>query len=128
MECKSQIDGIKYPKYRKFSTYQEAEEFINQNQGTTEQNTFNRQIASDKTLCKVPSVPSDNEISVRPLSVVTFRNCNFQQDADGFVHCYTDGSCEGNGQNGARAGVGVWFAVDHPLYWNVSKNFTTPDI
>jgi ribonuclease HI len=35
-----------------------------------------------------------------------------------YVVCYTDGACLGNGQYGARAGIGVYFGDDHP--WNVS--------
>jgi hypothetical protein len=29
---------------------------------------------------------------------------------DGFVHVYTDGACSQNGQKGAKAGYGVWWA------------------
>ena len=29
---------------------------------------------------------------------------------DGFVHVYTDGACTQNGQKGAKAGYGVWWA------------------
>lgn len=39
----------------------------------------------------------------------------FLEDADGFVHVYTDGSCEGNGRDNAVAGLGVYFAEGHPL-------------
>ncbi|XP_058121341.1 ribonuclease H1 [Anopheles ziemanni] len=36
-------------------------------------------------------------------------------DDDGFVHVYTDGSCEGNGQAHAAAGLGVYFGEGHAL-------------
>lgn len=39
----------------------------------------------------------------------------FLQDNDGFVHCYTDGSCEGNGTKKACAGLGVYFSEGHAL-------------
>jgi hypothetical protein len=39
----------------------------------------------------------------------------FEVDTDGYVHVYTDGACENNGRVGARAGIGVWFADNHPL-------------
>jgi ribonuclease HI len=39
----------------------------------------------------------------------------FETDANGYVHVYTDGACENNGRVGARAGIGVWFADNHPL-------------
>jgi hypothetical protein len=39
----------------------------------------------------------------------------FEVDQNGYVHVYTDGACENNGRAGARAGIGIWFADDHPL-------------
>lgn len=39
----------------------------------------------------------------------------FSTDSEGYLIVYTDGSCEFNGRNGARAGVGVYFGKDHPL-------------
>ncbi|XP_039448851.1 ribonuclease H1-like [Culex pipiens pallens] len=44
---------------------------------------------------------------------------SFHQDEDGFVHVYTDGSCEGNGTASACAGLGVYFGEGHAL--NTSK-------
>ena len=37
------------------------------------------------------------------------------KDQDGYVHVYTDGSCEGNGKDNARAGYGIWWADNHNL-------------
>ena len=37
------------------------------------------------------------------------------QDQDGFVHVYTDGSCEGNGTANTKAGYGIWWADNHSL-------------
>jgi hypothetical protein len=34
-------------------------------------------------------------------------------DRHGYVIVYTDGSCPGNGQYGAKGGIGVWFGHDH---------------
>nr|CAD7434452.1 unnamed protein product [Timema monikensis] len=39
----------------------------------------------------------------------------FQLDQQGFVQVYTDGACEKNGFAGAKAGIGVWFGMNHPL-------------
>lgn len=36
-------------------------------------------------------------------------------DNEGYVHVYTDGSCENNGKTGARGGYGVWWADGHGL-------------
>jgi len=38
------------------------------------------------------------------------------QDKNGYIHVYTDGSCENNGRAGARAGCGIFWADGHP--WN----------
>ena len=35
---------------------------------------------------------------------------------DGFMLVYTDGACENNGKPNAKAGIGVWFGDNHPLY------------
>lgn len=34
---------------------------------------------------------------------------------DGYVVVYTDGACSNNGKHGAKAGIGVWFNLDHKL-------------
>jgi hypothetical protein len=39
----------------------------------------------------------------------------FEEDENGFVHVYTDGSCENNGKRNAAAGLGVYFGDGHPL-------------
>jgi len=39
----------------------------------------------------------------------------FHVDEDGFIHVYTDGACSKNGQIGAKAGYGIWWAKDHEL-------------
>jgi len=36
-------------------------------------------------------------------------------DESGFIHVYTDGACSKNGQLGAIAGYGIWWAKDHEL-------------
>lgn len=44
-----------------------------------------------------------------------FGDYHFLEDDDGFVHVYTDGSCENNGKSNAIAGYGVYFGEGHPL-------------
>merc|ERR1719397_1188139 len=44
---------------------------------------------------------------------------DYIRTGDGFVEVYTDGACPNNGQNGASAGIGVWWNHDHPL--NISQ-------
>lgn len=110
LECKAQIEGFDYPKYKKFATLEEAENFIQENQTT--RGTMSQ---SGKSLRNKTAVPTDNDICTRNLSSVVFRDYPFQRDENGYVHCYTDGSCESNGRVGAKAGIGVWFGLDHSL-------------
>lgn len=44
-----------------------------------------------------------------------YGNDYFHEDNDGFVHVYTDGSCENNGRPNAIAGFGVYFGEGHKL-------------
>lgn len=32
------------------------------------------------------------------------------------MNVYTDGACSSNGKEEAKAGIGVWFGDNHPLY------------
>lgn len=44
-----------------------------------------------------------------------YSGLTFHEDSKGFVHVYTDGSCENNGKRGAAAGLGVYFGESHEL-------------
>lgn len=57
--------------------------------------------------------PSDEPKPVTKLE--KYGSYSFLQDADGYVHVYTDGSCEGNGTAAACAGLGVYFGEGHAL-------------
>ena len=110
-DCKAQIDGIKYPKYRKFNSLEEANQFIQDNakHKAVDKAEFH------KNLKKVYPVSSVQVQQVRQLSTVPHSNHNFQSDDDGYVQVYTDGACGNNGKNNAKAGVGVWFGQNHAL-------------
>lgn len=45
----------------------------------------------------------------------TYGQYQFHEDSEGYVHVYTDGSCENNGKKQAVAGLGVYFGDNHPL-------------
>jgi len=83
-----QIKDVKGPKYKKFSTREEAEEFVRtggKSSGT-------------------PSQPAKKAKTSQGPS------------ADRTVHVYTDGSSRGNGKKGALAGVGVYFGDKDSRY------------
>lgn len=50
-----------------------------------------------------------------PTTEKFYNGHKFQEDAKGFVHVYTDGSCESNGKFTAAAGLGVYFGENHSL-------------
>lgn len=47
----------------------------------------------------------------------------FSVDSEDFLIVYTDGACWMNGKQGAKAGVGVYFGPDHPLWVLVKQLF-----
>lgn len=67
-----------------------------------------------------PPSPIVSTLSVKKSSQVEqSTSANLQYNFDGSLLIYIDGSCGGNGKSNARAGVGVYFAENHPL--NVAK-------
>ena len=61
-------------------------------------------------------VAAEEVTCVTRLSTVMFTNQEFHCDEKGYIHVYTDGACGSNGKAGAKAGIGVWFGLDHPMY------------
>ena len=83
-----QIKDVKGPKYKKFGTREEAEEFVR---------------SGGKS-----SGPASTGTTAQPAKKVK------RDVADKTVHVYTDGSSRGNGKKGALAGVGVYFGNGDP--------------
>lgn len=83
-ECSQQVNGFPGAQYKKFACKNEAQAFMQHG--------------------KCNSAPGRKK---RPQSAAS-------QSLNGFVNIYTDGSSRGNGKQGARAGVGVFFGKnDH---------------
>ncbi|RDL38231.1 putative Ribonuclease H [Venustampulla echinocandica] len=85
-EAKEQIKDVKGPKYRKFTTRKEAEEFVRTGGKSS----------------KVSKDDKDGEPSTKKAKI----------SVDGMLQVWTDGSSRGNGKKSAEAGVGVYFGVD----------------
>lgn len=67
-----------------------------------------------------PAKRKKTDSTLKPVTKLEkYGSYSFLQDADGYVHVYTDGSCEGNGTAAACAGLGVYFGEGHAL--NTSK-------
>lgn len=47
---------------------------------------------------------------------ITAKNGCYNTDSDGFVHVYTHGICSAKGCRNAKAGIGVYFGDNHPLW------------
>ncbi|KAH8657055.1 ribonuclease H-like domain-containing protein [Tricladium varicosporioides] len=101
-EVQELIQGVKGPKYKKFVTKAEAEEFVNSGG------------KMPKTLVE------EGEPSMKKARTGKTRN--------GVLKVWTDGSSRGNGRRGALAGVGVWFGkgdirnVSEPLVGSQQTN------
>ncbi|KAL1839989.1 hypothetical protein VTJ49DRAFT_952 [Mycothermus thermophilus] len=94
------VKGWKGPKYRKFDTRQEAEEFVRTG--------------------KVPVVTAtDGDTVEESPAKKTKTTPNASAKRNPVVVVYTDGSSRGNGKVGAAAGVGVYFGPNDPR--NISE-------
>lgn len=137
-ECEAQVKGFIKPIFKKFNTLVEAEQHCLQNGGKlgdganylaiptfSSQASVKRSHSSSFGLASTSSEPKappkrtrliDLPQAAPGITQMKQYGCHyFLEDADGFVHVYTDGSCEGNGRDNAIAGLGVYFAEGHPL-------------
>uniref|UniRef100_A0A182WQW2 Ribonuclease H1 n=1 Tax=Anopheles minimus TaxID=112268 RepID=A0A182WQW2_9DIPT len=131
-ECQAQVQGFTGARFKKFSTQSEAQQFVTTHangSGAGSVLTTNKQPTSNWKGKRKASTESGSKQAKKTIlledlptparKTVKYGEHNFQQDDDGFVQVYTDGSCEGNGTVHAAAGVGVYFDEGHPL--NTSK-------
>jgi ribonuclease HI len=88
-ECEESVRGFRGAAYKKFRTRAEAEAFIAEHK-------------------PVPAVTTGPAPPI-PKSVT--------EEPDYYV--YTDGACSNNGQEGAKAGIGIWFGPEDPR--NISR-------
>lgn len=141
------MEGLTYAKYRKFTSLEEAQQFIHNNSSSRSSSAVQmKQIIPSENFIKQlfqagPSSSSSNRagrpggggtllldhvpptshtfaaLQTRNLTTATYSDFPFSEDpTSGHVHCYTDGACEKNGRVGARAGIGVFFGLNHPMY------------
>ncbi|XP_051167907.1 ribonuclease H1-like [Leptopilina boulardi] len=129
-ECKEQVHQFSGPKFKKFNTRQEANDFVNaygnSSKNTNKNSYYKRDVPS--TSVKRPFEPNlyeNREEKRRKTDSINYASSSkiethgLEKDENGFVNVYTDGACSQNGKRKARAGIGVWFSDDHPL--NVSR-------
>uniref|UniRef100_A0A182PMM8 Ribonuclease H1 n=1 Tax=Anopheles epiroticus TaxID=199890 RepID=A0A182PMM8_9DIPT len=131
-ECQAQVNGFTGARFKKFPTEAEAKAFIATNGGnggsvlagkkpsTAPSWSGKRSASSSSTNGETPNKQPKKTILLEkapaPVSkLVKHGLYSFLEDDNGFVHVYTDGSCEGNGTARAVAGLGVYFAEGHAL-------------
>ncbi|XP_050078277.1 ribonuclease H1 [Anopheles maculipalpis] len=135
-ECQAQVNGFTGARFKKFPTQAEAQSFITAHSGSgpglltaNKQPATNwkgkRSTSTSSTATFPPATKQAKKTILldetpAPISkMVKYGEYSFLQDDAGYVHVYTDGSCEGNGTARAVAGLGVYFAEGHAL--NTSK-------
>ncbi|XP_017883755.1 ribonuclease H1-like [Ceratina calcarata] len=121
-DCKVQVHHFSGPKYKKFHTRVEAEQFIKEHSQGSGSDTTSSNVARSKRYTKRPR-PADTKDDISSNMARRSKSSkgsgDFLVDSDGYVNVYTDGACSSNGYRGAKAGIGVWFGDDHPM--NVSE-------
>jgi ribonuclease HI len=91
---------VKGPKYKKFATRGEAEEFV---------------ASGGKTTKVKPSAAKKAKTAAGAEREKKLRE-------DGALKVWTDGAARGNGKKGAEAGVGVFFGVDDARFVLLSSH------
>ncbi|KAH7413302.1 ribonuclease-like protein H [Cadophora sp. MPI-SDFR-AT-0126] len=118
-EAEKQINGAEKPKFKKFETRKEAEEFVKSGGKTPQKSeaTNGTKTAREKKTEK--AVEGDGEPSAKRSK----SSAGADKKAK-WLRIYTDGSALGNGKTGAVAGVGVFFGIGDKR--NVSESLDGP--
>lgn len=100
-EAQAQILGVKGPKYKKFGTREEAEEFVRSGGRNASSAGKDGEEKGDGRVAKKAKIEKGGKAVWGKEEV---------------VKVWTDGSSRGNGKVGALAGVGVWFGEGDSRY------------
>lgn len=96
-----QIKNVKGPKYKKFDTREEAEEFVRSGGKTSKKAAASKPVKGEKS----------NSAGIEgPFA----KKAKTSSSNHKIVRVWTDGSSRGNGRLGAVAGVGVYFGEKDP--------------
>lgn len=111
-EASEQIKDVKGPKYKKFNTRIEAEEFVKSGGKKSSAIPAAKGQVLGKASVSDGDGPATKKIKTR--SSDSSGSCMAQNAK--LLRVYTDGSSLGNGRLGAVAGVGVFFGEGDPRY------------
>ena len=104
-QARKQVEDIKGPKYRKFTTRREAEEFVRL------KGVVPKKEEGAGTLSKKHAKHDGGDVKEPAAKKV---KTGKSASKGKVTKVYTDGACPGNGKKGAIAGVGVFFGVGDP--------------
>ncbi len=128
-DCQKQITGFAANKHQKFSTVQQAKEFLSQH-GVDAGNHTPGSSGPSATSSSTLSHPTRRQHGAKPYSrpPVTVKpearasgskpsrwaalSTEIIEDESGWDVVYSDGACKGNGKPGSVAGIGVWWGPD----------------
>lgn len=121
-DCQQQVNGYSGAKYKKFSSVEAAQDFLDSSPGPVSgySGGHSSRYSSSSSDSYCDNCPAPSSTPRRAILIDYPReNMDFMRDRHGRVDVYIDGSCIGNGRRGASAGYGVWFGDNHAL--NTSK-------
>ena len=123
-ETKLQVIGVS-ALHKKFKTLDEAKAFLGPHLDSTFIDSCVASLNSaSNTRPLLGSVSCTNSTNTRPSSL-NLKNTSVHtsnpknSSLDSYIDVYTDGSCLSNGQQGAQAGLGVFYGVNDPR--NISE-------
>ncbi|KAF9083375.1 hypothetical protein BGX29_011107 [Mortierella sp. GBA35] len=139
-ECEKQVKGVIGAKFKKFTTLNEAEEFVKNGPKiytkpppksaanttasaavaalTSKSTAATASSSSSTSLTPTTDTARMTKISVGKSSFTQINGIRVPTGSDTII-IYTDGSARGNGKIGSQAGVGVFFGVNDPR--NISE-------
>lgn len=124
-KCKEQVQQYSGSAFKKFPSLIEAEKFIKENSDKSSSSTNTITVVKKRPALKRKEClevsekqSSPKKCKLIPLPIKQTAS-DYIMDDDGYVEVYTDGACSSNGKRNAQAGVGIWFADNHPM--NVSQ-------
>lgn len=111
-DCENQVKGYSGATFKKFDSASSAQEFVaSQGGGSRSSSGSNYYDSGSSSSYNQKSYSSNHYGS----SSGNPRGGNFEKGNDGYYQVYTDGACSGNGRDGARAGIGVYWGEGNPL-------------
>ncbi|OTF73327.1 hypothetical protein BLA29_001180 [Euroglyphus maynei] len=139
-ECEQQVKGYKNARFKKFKTKSDAEDFIEKYKPSTSKSVSNMNLAP-KISTKPTADNNNNNFIRKNTSINQSSSSNNDKKTNGIFSkekyrpipksrknefhtirrdhlnnpiVYTDGACMNNGKRNAKAGIGVFWAIDHP--------------